>query len=637
MLINGEKMYKQISSIKIMWTVSLPLICILLLNNCSDKKAIEQKSESKHQRVEMLGNLLEVHLSIPSPAFQPDLPNPIIILKDFTPIPPDDPDYSRKVIEFLPAVNYWRKGNSEQVINTINNLKVDDDIAYRFLMDAYVKLDSNDRAIEFGDKIEHKDNQITFALGISALRAHKFDKAISYFTQLEADSIWGQLATEQAGNAYFLKVYSSMNDLSQSLKNSYINKAISQWEKVQNSADFFPRIQYSLGVAYYLLENYEQARRYFFEIYEKREKDVLANLFVLLSLHRQRDKKGLDEFLNKIYVESEKQTEDARNLLKTVILSYYFLGEDQYENGNYDEAKNYWLKARNALYAYDFPGKEKLEFLYIRAIIYQLTKEIEEKHVIADKDSLRTPATLFTFQELYDSLSTQAEWEPQFNRYAENIGDILFMLNEKELSYKFLKLDKNPNIITFSNLIAINPKEKHSISVQDLIKFNQGPYSFFIVLNIFSSILLNQSNYDDAPLILDKLIELRESVKATDRRECNALLLQFCDFLRIGANRYYNKRIKELEDKKQALYEAGKGSIYIDHELEKIYEQRQSLAQKILQVQAKIPEMTEKNLKIPNYLFVSGDEAYSNIANIIIFPEMNLSIKSYKEKRSKNE
>lgn len=315
-------------------------------------------------------------------------------------------------------------------------------------------------------------------------------------SQLRADTTYGDLATEQIGNAYFMKAYSSISNTSQSLKNYYIKKAIEHWEKVHNSVDLFPRVKYALGVAYYLLEDYNKARDYFVQIYAERETYLLARIFILLSLHRQKKEKELELEVNKIYIESEKQTEEARDLLKTVILSYYFLGEDQYENGNYGKARDYWLKVRNALYAYNFPGKEKLDFLYIRAIINQLIKEIDENHAIDEEGSQSIQATLFTFQELYESLSTQAEWKPQFNQFAEKIGDILFMLNEKELSYKFFKLVQDPNIITFSNLIALNPKEAHSFAVEDLMIFNEAPYSFFYVLNIFSSILLKNSCYD---------------------------------------------------------------------------------------------------------------------------------------------
>lgn len=626
-------MKKRILITTFLLNISIVLLCILLLNNCSDKKSVEQNYESKHQRLEMLGNLLEIHLSITSPGFQPGLPHPIIILKDFEPIPPDDPEYAKKVIAFLPAVNYWRRGRSNEVIKTINNLNIQDDIANRFLMDAYVKLDLSDKAIEFGDKIKDKDNQIIVALGICALRARQFDRAIDYFTQLKADTTYGKFVTEQIGNAYFMKAHSSQSDSAKSLKNSYITEAIAHWKKVQNSAGLFPRVQYALGVAYYLLESYEKARDYFYEIYEKRENDLLARLFILLSLHRQRDNKELDKFLNKIYIESKNQTEDARNLLKTVIFSYYFLGEDQYENGNYDKAREYWLKARKALYAHDFPGEEKLDFLYIRAIISQMIKEIGENHVIDEKDLLKTPASLFTFQELYDSLSTQSQWNAQFNQFADKIGDILFMLNEKELSYKFFKLVQDPGIITFNNIVAINPKENHSISVEDLMVFSQGPYSFFVVLNLFSSILTNQAKYDDAPQILEKLIVLRDSVKADDRKVCNALLLQFCDSLRVGANRHYDKLIRELEAEKSALYIEGKNVTHIEHELEKVYEKRQKLSKKILQVQSKIPEMFEENLRISNYLFIPADSLNTTIDHIFIFPLMNFSLESCKEKR----
>lgn len=133
--------------------------------------------------------------------------------------------------------------------------------------------------------------------------------------------------------------------------------------------------------------------------------------------------------------------------------------------------------------------------------------------------------------------------------------------------------------------------------------------------------------------MLNKLIDLIKSVKESDRKVCNALLLQFCDSLRVGADRYYDKRIKELEDKKQDLYDEGKGLGHIDRKLNIVYEQRQKLAQKILQVPSRIPEMSKDDLIIPNYLFIPADSSNSNIVNILIFPKMNLSLESYKEKK----
>ena len=91
-------------------------ICAHVLH-CASKSQHKPEPGAKYQRLDILGNLLKIHLSIKPPGFKPELPNPIIILKKFEPIPHDDPEKWRKVIAFLPAVNHWRNGESKKVID----------------------------------------------------------------------------------------------------------------------------------------------------------------------------------------------------------------------------------------------------------------------------------------------------------------------------------------------------------------------------------------------------------------------------------------------------------------------------------------------------------------------------------------
>ena len=600
------------------FTLVILIISIIIFEKCSDERAVAPMAQSKYQRIETLGDILKIHLGINTPGFKPELPVPIIILEDLNPIVPDNPEYSKTVIALLPVLDSWRLGDSRNVIQKINNSNIQDDFALRFLMDAYMKLDSSKKAVEFGMKIKKKDNLINGALGICALRAQLFDEAIIYFETLKTDSIWKRFAYEQTGNAYFMKADSYRSYSALKLRNNFLNKAIENWQNVENFKDLFPRVQYSLGVANYLIGDYDNAREYFYEIYNKREDELLARLFTLLSYQNQLDEKApeLENFLNNMLRMSKKDTGEAQNLFKTVILSWYFLGEDQFENQNYKRAREYWLKAQTALDAYKFPGKEKFEFLYIRAIISQMIKEMGFN---IDPDS--NPVNLFTFKELFDSLRIQSEWKPELEQFASRTGNILYILNEKKLAYNFYNLVRNPDIIIFNNILAINPKKNHSISIEDLLKMDTNHYNFFVILSIYSSILAKEHNYDEAPKVLDKLIEMKKVVD--DKNICNILLLKFCDFLRNSSEHYYHKKIQLFEMEKSKLILDNKNYNNIDFQLNRIYDNKDKLSRKIIQILSILPDITIENSVIPNYIFVS-ENTIEKVNNIIIFPEMKL-------------
>ena len=217
------------------------------------------------------------------------------------------------------------------------------------------------------------------------------------------------------------------------------------------------------------------------------------------------------------------------------------------------------------------------------------------------------------------------EWKPELDHFAGKAGDILFILNEKNLSYDFYKLVRSPDEITFSNILATHPKHPHSITTQSLFELDASPYSFFVTLSIYSSILLKEQTYQDSPQVLDRLIEMINFARTDDQKICTVLLIQFCDSLSVSATSYYEKEIKRLEIKKTELYEVGEDLTYIDFELNELIATRDTISRKITQVLSELEDLSEDDCNIPNYIFISPDSSRDEITGIVIFPKMSFS------------
>ncbi len=589
----------------------LPMFFLILIVtlNCSDSEKTKPARASKPRRIKMIGSLLKVITKVVPPPYKPAIQEPVVILKGFEPIPNDAPDLTQKVSSFSATVNYWGVNDWNNVIKSVHENGIWDDTAYRFLMHAHVMRRQYSEALAFGGKIKEPDQHILRALGICALQSNKFEEAISYFKKLEEED--RAFAEEQIGNVYFKQAVDSSGNLK---GREALKQAIGHWEQARGLPGSSPYLSYAIGVSYFLIGDNDRAREHFRKLYEEEgEPKLQTRLFMLLSLPRQG--KELNEVLDRMIIESDSQSAEARDLLKVVIAAYYFLGEDQYDNGQVEEARKYWRKARTELRRYDFRSFDNLEFLYLKAIIYQMLEETKEETGVdsVDNRNLATSA----FGELLDTLAAQKDWQPKFDDYTENIGDILYLLEEKDLSLQFYKLIRNPNVRTKSKLCALDPKTQ--LSLKDLKNLPLSRYSFFTALN-FAHTLLQDSLYYQAPEIIDELLRHKVSISASESKISDALLLEFSDSLRVRSTNYYDDLYAKLNLQKSQQHQ-GRQTIVIDAELTRVLQERELLAKKLLQVQNSIAKPLTGDWH--DYIFISADSARTGHAEIIIFPKMD--------------
>lgn len=594
---------------------------ILLQSNCSKTKMANNRSDLTSHRIEMLGNLLNLIINIKPPEYQPQLPEPIAIIKDFEPIPTDDPDYVLKLSEFWATINPWRGKKPLEVIRTIKSLKNLNDTAYRFLIQAYVEVDSLEQAIIAGEKISDKDSTVLKTLGICSLNMGDFDAAINYFDELKKDELHLTFAIEQIGNAYFKKYYKSITDSSMVKDNESLKAAIKQWEQVHKLSDVPYYLTYAIGVGYFLLENYEKARYYFQEIYNKEETFLLTRIYILLSLRNQDREKALSEFLESVYKESGDH-EDVCDLIKAVIAFYYFLGEDQFEIGEVKKARKYWQKAKSAIDEYEFCINKSIHFLYLKAIITQAFDEVYKENEIYNASSGDFKKSVFVFKELYDSLKVKQNYNSKNDNYAKYIGNILFLLNKKEYCLKFYQLVQKPDLFTYSNIYAIRPNIEIKPSLNLLNSLPVSSYSFYIALN-FARSLFFESNYEQAIEVLDELIKHGRFIKEIEKNIYKVLLLQFCNFLQEKSSAFYKSKYDSLDAEKDKLERNREDLSFIDYKLEKVLEARKEINDKIDQIQSNLSKIKNDRFSIPNYIFVPAEPMKTNRANIIIIPELS--------------
>lgn len=313
------------------------------------------------------------------------------------------------------AYKAWKDADFKKVIEELNKIVNKSDVDLEFLTKAYIKEKKWDLALNTGSKIsifdsstiKNKENTITLlmSIGTVALLNKKFDMAIDYFSRIvQKHNPQYYQAYEHLGYTYYL--YDLYND------------AILNWQKGLTGGRNLPLLNYLIGVAYFKLEQLEQAKSYFEKIMPDNEWYLYSTYYLSHMAYKEDNYESAKEILDKIWIRSSGFTPVEFDIIKKKIYCNYILGLNNIRE-NPEKALLYFKQAENIISPHYLNAPRYTYMAIIRGILKRLMDDIT------------------------------GEGYTRSNAYSRNL------INELEICYRESAVDKN-EIKTLGNVIYLS-------------------------------------------------------------------------------------------------------------------------------------------------------------------------------------
>jgi len=471
-------------------------------------------------------------------------------------IKPDDPQYAKYGQYRVRAYRAWINGDYKKVIEELSQIENKSDLDLKFLTKAYIKEKKWNLALNTGndlisvDSLEIKDIKdingaitLLLSLGTVALVNKKYDMAIDYFNKIiqKLDPKCYQ-AYEHLGYTYYLE-------------NQYDN-AIKNWKKAIRGCKNPPLLYYLIGIAYFKLENLEQAKAYFEKIMPDNEWYLYSVYYLSHMAYKNKNYSHAKEILDKIWIRSATFSPVEFDIIKKKIYCNYILGLTNLER-NPRVALQYFKDAVTIIDTYHLTVPKYTYIAIIRGIL---------KRLIDDVNGDGYQLSNAYFQNIIDRLKECYREGTVTADEIKTLGNVIYLSSNSEwdrkIAAKSFKIIKDVDKVAKNNFYCLIGSTEYISS--NLINQLPGTYNLFTFYFLYNltNLYFHDEKIDESLRLSDLFRKCAERIPGAKFR--NELLAKHLrNRMLMNENKYANQpeRLRIINDA-------------LENEIENLYQQK---------------------------------------------------------------
>lgn len=464
--------------------------------------------------------------------------------------PPSSPtDTTSDSHHRIGAIEAWSRDDYPGIIDSLKKVSYPNDVDLRLLANLYYRLDSLTQALDVGEKIQDKDEQTLYALGLITMKIGDYKRATRYLQKaIDRKPNWAR-ARARLADAYFLD-------------NNHV-KALSNWLLAKEGSYNEPYLNYFLGFIYFERGDYEEALNYFDQIKSDDPTHQLlirAKYFQALIKEKTESREAAIEVLSEIEIRTIGMSEIEYDILKKKIYSHFWLGLEYYEK-NSELAREHFINSEVMI------SSNFVKFRDNDKVIVELLKGV----ILKLREQLRRMKRYEVSNQYFQSYTNKKIDEYQSGKIDDDLmhlsGEVLYLCKEPILSARFFNIFRKDDPIAEMNYYVLQPNSMQRLP--DLVQINDyadtlRPY----VLFNYMSVAFQKGDLELADSFYFKLIESLNRFKKLVYRD--NLLYHAHSYRVLWLNKMIEKRPEKVE-------ELGRESERINRILNNMVRKKQSL------------------------------------------------------------